>query len=465
MGTPVCVPVTTRAGCVRICHNQNMELLIVEDDDEFRTIACKWMVRKGHRVAEAADSRSALELVRQRQFDVAILDANLPDLSGIDLLQDLRNKSDEIEVIILTGEATVETAVEAMKRGACDYLSKPFPLAALEERCVKAAERGRLRRDGIRWKTVAERNRPTPVLIGESPEMREVYRLIARVGPTDAPVLIQGETGTGKELTALAIQQTSRRVDQPFVIVNCAALSEQLVESELFGHEKGAFTGAVKSRPGLFEIADQGTLFIDEIGELPPSLQPKLLRVLEDGSLRRVGATQERRVDVRIIAATNRDLVKEVREQRFREDLLYRINVMAITLPSLRDHASDIPLLIRYFLPDEWSIEAGAELILTQYRWHGNVRQLKNVLERAKILAEGNIVTIDDLPSEIVNSTNDPEARTAVPGDANLESMERTHVMDVLQKCQWNKSQAARMLGVHRRKLYRLLERLGLATK
>ena len=461
----MCVHVTTRAEGVRICHNQIMELLIVEDDDEFRTIAATWMVRKGHRVAEASDARTALELARQRQFEVAILDANLPDLSGIDLLQELRSKSDEIEVIILTGEATVETAVEAMKRGACDYLSKPFPLAALEERCVKAAERGLLRRDGLRWKTLAERNRPTPVLIGESPRMREVYRLIARVGPTDAPVLIQGETGTGKELTAQAIQRASRRVDQPFVTVNCAALPEQLVESELFGHEKGAFTGAVKSRPGLFEIADQGTLFIDEIGELPPSLQPKLLRVLEDGSLRRVGATQERRVDVRIIAATNRDLAKEVREQRFREDLLYRINVMAITLPSLRDHATDIPLLIRHFLPDEWSIEADAESMLTRYRWHGNVRHLKNVLERATILAEENTVTIDDLPAEIVNSSDDAETLRDLQIETNLESMERTHVLDVLQKCEGNKSQAARMLGVHRRKLYRLMERLGLSTK
>ena len=442
-----------------------MELLIVEDDDEFRTIAAQWMARKGHRVAEAADCRSALEIARQRHFEVAILDANLPDSSGIDLLQELRGKSDEIEVIILTGEATVETAVEAMKRGACDYLTKPFPLAALEERCVKAAERGRLRRDGMRWKTVAERNRPMQVLIGESPQMREVYRLIARVGPTDAPVLIQGETGTGKELTARAIQRASRRIDQPFVTVNCAALPEQLVESELFGHEKGAFTGAVSSRPGLFEIADQGTLFIDEIGELPPSLQPKLLRVLEDGSLRRVGASQERRVDVRIIAATNRDLVKEVREQRFREDLLYRINVMSIKLPALRDHSADIPLLIRYFLPHEWSIETDAEEMLARFRWHGNVRQLKNVLERATILAEENIVTIDDLPSEIVNSTDDVETSFAVHGNTNLDSIERTHVLDVLKKCQGNKSQAARMLGVHRRKLYRLMERLGLPAK
>ena len=461
----MCVCVSSRAEYVRICHNQEMDILLVEDDDEFRTIAARWMVRRGHCVAEASDGRSTLELVSQRQFDVAILDANLPDRSGIDLLSDLRDKAEETEIIILTGEATVETAVEAMKRGACDYLSKPFPLAELEERCLKAAERGKLRRESQKWKTLAERMQQVPVLIGNSPEMKRIYHLIERVGPTDAPVLIQGETGTGKELTARAIQRASRRAEQPFVTVNCAALPEQLVESELFGHEKGAFTGAVKSRPGLFEIADQGTLFIDEIGELPPSLQPKLLRVLEDGSLRRVGSTQERRVSVRIIAATNRDLAGEVRENRFREDLLYRINVMAITLPSLRDHRSDIPLLIRHFLPPDWQIDPDAELMLTRYDWMGNVRQLRNVLERATILAEEKVVTLDDLPGDLINSLELNASPSEMPNPTNLESIERSHVLDVLQRCEGNKTQAARMLGVHRRKLYRLLDRLGLVPK
>ena len=331
-----------------------MELLLVQDGDDFRDTVARWMVRHGHRVAERASGQEGLALITQPQFDVAILDANLPDLSGLDLLQEIKCRSDEIEIIMLTGEAKVESAVEAMKRGACDDLSKPFPLAELEERCLKAAEWGALRRENLRWKGLAARTQSAPTLIGDSPEMRQVYRLIERVGPTDAPVLIQGETGTGKELTARAIQRASRRIDQPFVTVNCAALLEQTVESELFGHEKGAFTRAFQSRPGLLEIADQGTLFIDEIGELPPSVQPKLLRLLEDGSLRRVGASQERRVNVRIIAATNRDLAEEVRENRFREDLLYRINVMAITLPPLRAHRADIPLLIRHFLPREW---------------------------------------------------------------------------------------------------------------
>ena len=441
-----------------------MDLMIIEDDVDFRATATQWMQRKGHLVFTAADGRSALELIQQRQFQVVILDANLPDVRGIDLLLELRSRSEEIEVIILTGAATVETAVEAMKRGACDYLSKPFPFAELEERCLKAAERGELRRNSLRWKSIAQRSQSHTVLIGNSARMREVERLIARVGPTDAPVLIQGETGTGKELTARAIQRASRRLEQPFVTINCAALPEQLVESELFGHEKGAFTGAVNSRPGLFEVADQGTLFIDEIGELPPALQPKLLRVLEDGSLRRVGSTREMSVDVRIIAATNRDLSREVRENRFREDLLYRINVMSIELPPLREHAEDIPLLIRHFLPPKWEIEPEAELMLSRFSWLGNVRQLKNVLERATILAEGSIITVDDLPSEIANSILGDPLPSEVE-ETNLESIERNHVVEVMQKCQGNKAQAARMLGVHRRKLYRILERLGLAGK
>jgi DNA-binding NtrC family response regulator len=444
-----------------------MDVLIVEDDSDFRSTAAQWMLRKGHTTAEAENGRRALELARKRRFDVAILDLNLPDCSGLDLFQELRAIADDVEVVILTGEATVETAVEAMKRGACDFLSKPFPLAELELRCRKAAERGRLRRDSARWKTLAERPQPQPLMIGKSPAMAEIRRLIERVGPTEAPVLIQGETGTGKELAARAVQQASRRANQPFVTVNCAALPEQLVESELFGHEKGAFTGAQSSRPGLFEIADEGTLFIDEIGELPLTLQPKLLRVLEDGSLRRVGSSQERRVNVRIVAATNRDLAHEVEAGRFREDLLYRINVMQITLPSLRERTSDIPLLVQHFLGSNWEIDPEAAAAITVYEWPGNVRQLRNVLERARILAESSTITLDDLPGELLAvdaaSTSDQEPACLAPEATTLQQLERAHIADVLQRCQGNKTQAARTLGIHRRKLYRLMERLDLA--
>lgn len=442
-----------------------MDILIVEDDEGFRATARQWMLRHGHHVVEAQTGAEALKCMSERRFDVAIIDLHLPDMSGLDLLQPLNGESVETETIMLTGSATVETAVEAMKRGATDYLTKPFPLAALEERCRKALEHGQLRKEAAQWKTIARRQQAREDIVGSSPALRECLRLIERVGPTDKPVLILGETGVGKELAAKAVQKCSPRADQPFVVVNCAALPDQLIESELFGHEKGAFTGAADAKTGLFEIADGGTLFIDEIGELPGSLQPKLLRVLEDGSLRRVGSTKERRVDVRIIAATNRDLSVEMAERRFREDLWFRINVFTIELPPLRDRPGDVPLLVQYFLPPDWTIDPDALASMERYRWPGNVRQLRNVIDRATILAEGDVVTIDDLPAELFAETKTGGELTVAAstiGDATLESMERTHVQSILQDCGGNKSQAAKALGIHRRKLYRLLERLGL---
>lgn len=442
-----------------------MDILIVEDDAGFRATVRQWMVRHGHRVVDCGTGTDALRTFAAHRFDVAILDLHLPDMLGLELLPRLRDESPETETIVLTGAATVETAVEAMKRGATDYLTKPFPLAALEERCRKAFEHGRLRKEATQWKTIARRQDVRDEMVGNSPPLRECLRLIERVGPTDKPVLIQGETGVGKELAARAVQRCSHRADHPFVVVNCAALPEQLIESELFGHEKGSFTGATEAKTGLFEIADGGTLFIDEIGELPGTLQPKLLRVLEDGSLRRVGSTKERRVDVRIIAATNRDLGVEVAEHRFREDLWFRINVFTIDLPPLRERPGDVPLLVSHFLPAGWEVDADAMSALEGYRWPGNVRQLRNIIDRATILAEGSVVTIDDLPAELFHESSSRVGHGLVPHthrDATLEAMERSHVQSILKDCGGNKSQAAKALGIHRRKLYRLLERLGL---
>ena len=458
-------------------RDSTIDLLIVEDDDQFREMSAEWMMRKGHRVQAAANAQEALKHCQRQQFNVVLADMNMPGLSGLELLQRLKADGVKSEVIILTGQATVQTAVEAMKLGACDYLTKPFPLSELEHRCRQAAERGKLRRENANLKTILDLHRPVVRIVGESAPMKELARLIERVGPTDKTVLIQGESGTGKELVARAIQRASLRADKPFVTVNCTALPEQLVESELFGHEKGSFTGATAARPGLFEVADGGTLFIDEIGELAGSLQPKLLRVLEDGSLRRVGSAIERRVDVRIIAATNRRLEDEVRQNRFREDLFYRINVMSLNLPTLRDRFDDVPLLVQHFLPAKWKITADAGEILREYHWPGNVRQLRNVIERATILSDHRLVTVDDLPAEILPGCH-PTAPTGNPSglrdgnhaaahgsvatngdEANLASIERTHVLRVLQKFHGNKARAARALGIHRRKLYRLLER------
>src|SRR6056297_1321108 len=313
-----------------------IKLLLVDDEEDSRRSSAKWMSRKGHEVVDVSNAAEALSLLGRESFDVGVFDMNMPGMSGLELLQRVHQDNIDIEVIMLTGQGTVETAVSAMKMGACDFLSKPCALGDLEHHCFRARERRDLKKENKQLKAVISRSRPAAKLIGESKSLRDVARLIEKVAPTTKPVLIQGESGTGKEVVAQAIQEASRVADKPFVMVNCAALPENLVESELFGHQKGSFTGATAEKPGLFEIADGGTLFIDEIGELPLSLQPKLLRVLDDGSMRRIGSHKERFVHVRIIAATNRDLQKEVEQGNFREDLYYRINVLSINLPPLR---------------------------------------------------------------------------------------------------------------------------------
>ena len=440
-----------------------MSLLFVEDEADFRETTARWMTRKGHRVAEADNAQEALKLLSRQQFEVAVVDYNMPGISGVELLQRMKEDDVDTEVIILTGQGSIESAVQAMKLGACDYLTKPFPLDDLEQRCRLAWERGRLRKENRQLKAVIRRQTPKINMIGESRQMKEVFRLIERVAPTDKAVLIQGDSGTGKELVARAIQENSLRGDKPFVTINCAALPENLVESELFGHQKGAFTGAVADNPGLFEVANGGTLFIDELGELPRALQPKLLRVLEDGSLRRVGSHKERRVDVRIIAATNRNLAADVQDGTFREDLYYRINVMSLQLPPLRERARDIELLIDHLLGDTWELEDSARDILTSCPWPGNVRQLMNTLDRATVLADGGIITVDDLPTDIIEGRSCASPHVAHES-SRLDEIEKAHIVEVLEREKGNKARAARALGIHRRKLYRLLERFDLHT-
>lgn len=439
-----------------------ISLLLVEDDDEFRETCALWMSRKGHNVTQAPDAHQALQLCQQKQFDVAVVDLNMPGMNGLELLDRLRGDNVETQVLMLTGQATVDTAVQAMKLGAYDYLSKPFPLPELEKRCRLAFDRGNLQKENQQLKAVIERSRPQVRMIGESSRMQQVHRLIERAGPTDKAILIQGESGTGKELVARGLQTSSLRVDRPFVTINCAALPEQLVESELFGHEKGSFTGATATKPGLFEVADGGTIFIDEIGEMPLGLQPKLLRVLEDGSLRRVGSHKERRVNVRLIAATNRNLGDMAAEGMFREDLYYRINVLTIELPTLQEREGDVDLLIEHFLGRDWRIADDARDAMRAYHWPGNVRQLINVIERATILAEDGCVQLEDLPREVTGPGEPTSVAKVISSTEKLEDLERAHVLQVLHAHDGNKAQAARALGIHRRKLYRLLERFDI---
>ena len=441
-----------------------LDLLLVDDDDELREDMSRFFSRRGYNVSECAGGDQALAFTDQRAFDVIILDMMMPGMSGLDLLEKLGQRGTDSEVVMLTGQGTIETAVEAMKLGAREFLTKPVSLKDLERLVRKSVESRQLKKENEQLKTIIKKQQPQSTgMIGQSPKMQEVYRLIERTADSNNPILIQGESGTGKELVARALHENSQFADKPLVVINCAALPETLLESELFGHEKGAFTGAVSSKPGLFEVADGGTLFIDEFGELAGPLQAKMLRVLEDGSLRRVGSIKERRVSVRIIAATNRDMEKEVNEGRFREDLYYRINVLTIHLPPLRERPGDIPLLIQHFLGTEWEIEPEVSQLFERYSWPGNVRQLVNALDRAKLLAEDETIRMANLPPEIVRGAETSSA--PMPGTScDLNTLTKLHIEETFRRHNGNKARTARALGIGRRTLYRLLEKFDIAS-
>ena len=438
-----------------------IELLIVDDDGELRDDVCRYFTQEGFNVSEAADGTHALNLSDQRAFDVIVLDMMMPGMSGLEVLETLKERSSESEIIMLSGQGTIQTAVDAMKLGASEFLTKPVSLKDLEQVITKTIAAQNLKKENEQLKTVVRQQTPSANMVGESPQMQGVFRLIERTAGSSDPILIQGESGTGKELVARALHAKSPLADKPLVVINCAALPETLLESELFGHEKGAFTGAVSTKQGLFEIADGGTLFIDEFGELAAPLQAKMLRVLEDGSLRRVGSVKERKVNVRIIAATNRDMEEEVREGRFREDLYYRINVLTIRLPPLREREGDIPILLEYFAGDEWHFEDEAMNVLERYSWPGNVRQMQNAIKRAQILAEGETIEVQNLPPEIVDGVR--TAPAPLPGTkCDLDTLTKLHIEETYMKHKGNKARTARALGIGRRTLYRLIAKFDI---
>ena len=444
-------------------------LLIVDDEVELMTALRESLTDHGYEVVGVTSGQDALRAQGERPCDLLLTDLMMPEMDGIQLLRQALVVDPNLVGIIMTGQGTIQTAVEAMKLGAFDYVLKPFKLQTMLPILTRAMEVRRLRLENVRLRQWVEQlsfESPRYRLVGSSPGMLRVIELIEKVAPSDATILVRGASGTGKELVARALHHNSPRRDRPIVTVNCAALQENLLESELFGHEKGAFTGAVQTKPGLIEVAEGGTLFIDEIAEMPPPMQAKLLRVLEDGSFRRVGGTQEHHANVRVIAATNKLLEEEQKAGRFREDLFYRLNVITISLPLLKDRREDIPKLIEHFLTTRQigsqrsQVSPEAMDALVRYEWPGNVRELANVLERAQILAEDHIITLDDLPENLATLPMLSAAPGANP--VHLREVERRHVLEILQREKGNKVHAAKALGISRRALYRVIAKYQL---
>jgi DNA-binding NtrC family response regulator len=458
-------------------HN-SLRVLFVDDEKSLQEFMRSELPRLGHEVAVCADGRSALKALEKSCFDAAILDLRMPGMNGIEVLEHLKLVAPDTEAVVMTGHASTDTAISAMRLGAFDYITKPCKLAEIEAVLLKVAEKRSLKLQNMALQSRVEAAEGPTVLVGSSPPMAGVHRLIATVAPTESTVLILGETGTGKELAARTLWQQSKRADMPFVPVNCGALSENLVESELFGHRKGAFTGADRDHKGLFEVANGGTLFLDEVGELNKNIQVKLLRFLESGEIRRVGETEPFRTDVRILCATNRDLRKMIRDDEFREDLYFRINTFEIRLPALRERRSDIPDLARHLLSraarrpvDQVSGLLGPEAIdvLLEHDWPGNVRELANVMEHAYIIAGGGPMKPEHLPIHIRSREVPPTlSLAAVPADApptggprTLHEIEMEHVVRVLDKHGGNKPAAAAELAISLKTLYNKLNQLN----
>jgi DNA-binding NtrC family response regulator len=431
-------------------------IVLVEDDRELRSFLAEALEDAGYTVIDFPAADAAFEyLAGGGRADAVVTDLVMPGMRGHELLDAVRTRRSELNVIIITAFGAIDSAIALVKAGAYDYLTKPFTTDELLLTLERSLEESRLRREVARLSRAATTQ--LPGLIGASRAMQEVYDLVHRSAAAPFPVLITGESGTGKELVARAVHQLSGR-DGRFIAVNCAALPENLLESELFGHEKGAFTGADREKPGLLEAAHRGTLFLDEITELPAALQPKLLRALEEGEVRRVGATQPRRFEVRFVSATNRDIERQVAEGRLRDDLYWRLNVLHIHLPPLRERVPDIPLLAEHFLGGR-PMTRDALNALTGYPWPGNVRELRNALERALALARAGEIALDDLPPRIraASSNADPVAdasRRALP----LRELEREYILEVLRQTGGNKSRTAEILGLDRKTLYRKLE-------
>jgi len=449
--------------------DKKAKVLIVEDEKPLRDLLHSELTRSGYSVQTAADGSEGLARYTEEIFNVVLLDIKMPGMNGVEVLQKMRSETNIPEIIVFTGHGDIETAVQCIKLGAYDYLTKPVKLDELEMVIDKAHDKNRLRCENINLRH--EMNKiDNHQVVGKSPEIRKVLAIVDRWGATDEHVLITGESGTGKELIARAVHDASRRTDKPFVTVNCGRLDVHTAESELFGHMQGAFTSANKARAGLFELADNGTLFMDEISEMALDVQVKLLRVLETGTFRRLGGSRDIKVDVRFVFASNKSLPDCVERGHFREDLFHRINLLPINLPPLRERREDIMPLTLHFLNDcagrwdtDWDVTEEAWAALYTYAWPGNVRELKNTVRRACILASEPVISADLLPFA------GPKMALALVNDSNpgeevspLWMIEREHIGKVLARVDGNKSKAARILEIDRKTLYTKLERYGL---
>ncbi|MBM4306691.1 MAG: sigma-54-dependent Fis family transcriptional regulator [Deltaproteobacteria bacterium] len=444
-------------------------ILIVDDEESFRNVLTVILKKEGYEVEGAANGEEGLSKVASTEFDHVLCDIRMPQMDGLEFLQASKKAGTEAPIIMMSAYGTVDTAIEAMKLGAYDYISKPFKPDEIILTLKKAEERERLRKENELLRKEVKKEYSFENIVSKNEKMNKIFEIIRKVAPYKSTILITGESGTGKELVAKAIHYHSDRAKRLFVPVNCGAIPENLLESELFGHVKGAFTDAIRTKKGLFEEADEGTIFLDEIGELPSQLQVKLLRVLQEGEIRRVGESKSIQVDVRIIAATVKDLAREVNEGRFREDLFYRLNVLHIYIPPLRERKEDIPLLLQHFInkhnqtlnKNVKDVESKAIESLMNYKWSGNVRELENTIERAVVLTDGERIEIDHLPFEIQNFQNEvpmvPMAEEEYSIKKASRMLEMGLIRKALRKTKGNHTQAARLLEIsHRALLYKI---------
>jgi two-component system, NtrC family, response regulator AtoC len=450
-------------------------ILIADDELNICKVLSATLRKEGYEVATAHDGEEAISIIKNGNVQVIVTDLKMPKVDGLEVLRFVQKTTPDIPVIVITAHGTVDNAVQALKSGAFDYITKPFEKTELIRTIAKAVKTESLsQKDFHPVPAEADRYR----IIGQNPKMKEIYDIIEKVADTPSTVLIMGESGTGKELIAAALHYNSSRRNRPFIKINCAAIPRELMESELFGYEKGAFTGAVGSKPGRFELADGGTLFLDEIAEIPVEMQVKLLRSLQESEFERVGGVQTTHVDVRLVVATNRDLMKEVQEGRFREDLYYRLNVVPISLPPLRDRKEDIPLLVDHFIQKFNSklnrsidgISNAALNYLVNFRWPGNIRELENIIERALVFAEGPVLDVENVPAELIERSSPIPSAATMPDDASMKDIvkqataeiEKDLIVKALQETKGNVTQAAKKLKISRKSLQNKMKEFGL---